>query len=83
MRCDAMRSYSSAARANLAPAMMAVASPRVFWAVVRHAGVGPARAGGRGFEEAFESLAPGAVDWSAVAVRDRRRPERYSEYVSH
>lgn len=69
------------ARANLAPAAMAVASPRVFWAVVRHGEVGGPD--GRGFVEAFEALAPGAADWANVATRDRRRPERYSEYVSH
>ena len=72
---------SKEARANLAPAAMAVASPRVFWAVVRHGGVGGAR--GRGFVEALEALAPGAADWAAVATRERRKPERYSEYVSH
>jgi len=72
---------SPAARANLAPAMMAVASPRVFWAVVRHAGVGGA--GGRRFEEAFESLAPGAANWGAVGSRERRTPGRYQDYVAH
>lgn len=72
---------SKEARANLAPAAMAVASPRVFWAVVRHGGVGGAR--GRGFVEALEALAPGAADWAAVATRERKKPERYSEYVSH
>jgi hypothetical protein len=72
---------SPAARQNLAPAAMAVASPRVFWAVVRHGGVGGED--GVGFAEALEKLAPGAADWASIAVRDRRRPERYSEYVSH
>ena len=72
---------SPAARQNLAPAAMAVASPRVFWAVVRHGGVGGED--GVGFAEALEKLATGAADWASIAVRDRRRPERYSEYVSH
>ena len=72
---------SPAARQNLAPAAMAVASPRVFWAIVRHGGVGGGD--GIGFAEALERLAPGAADWASIAVRERRRPERYSEYVSH
>ena len=37
---------SASARANLAPAAMAVASPRVFWAVVRYGGVGAPGGGG-------------------------------------
>ena len=65
----------------MAPAAMAVASPRVFWAIVRHGGVGGGD--GIGFAEALERLAPGAADWASIAVRERRRPERYSEYVSH
>ena len=72
---------SPAARQNLAPAAMAVASPRVFWAIVRHGSVGGGD--GIGFAEALERLAPGAADWASIAVRERRRPERYSEYVSH
>jgi hypothetical protein len=70
---------SGDARRNLAPAAMAVASPRVFWAVARHGGVGP----GRGFAEALEALAPGAADWKSVAARERRKPSRYAEYESH
>jgi hypothetical protein len=62
----------AACRANLQPQNMAVASPRMFWAVVRHGGVGP----GRPFAEALASLVPG-VDWEAVTRRDRQRPERY------
>ncbi len=69
------------ARANLAPAAMAVASPRVFWAVVRHGNVGGP--GGIGFAEAMNRLAPGAADWEALARRTRAAPERYNEYVSH
>jgi hypothetical protein len=69
------------ARANLAPAAMAVASPRVFWAVVRHGNVGGP--GGIGFAEALTRLAPGAADWEALARRTRAAPERYNEYVSH
>jgi hypothetical protein len=69
------------ARANLAPAAMAVASPRVFWAVVRHGNVGGP--GGIGFAEALKRLAPGAADWEALARRTRAAPERYNEYVSH
>ena len=72
---------SASARANLAPAAMAVASPRVFWAVVRYGGVGAP--GGGGFAEALARLAPGAADWAALARRTRAKPERYSEYVSH
>jgi hypothetical protein len=60
---------------------MAVASPRVFWAVVRYGGVGAP--GGGGFAEALARLAPGAADWAALARRTRAKPERYSEYVSH
>jgi hypothetical protein len=73
---------SAEARANLAPAAMAVASPRVFWAIVRHAGVGGGD-GGRSFEDACERIAPGAADWATAGLRGRKRPERYSEYVSH
>jgi hypothetical protein len=59
-------------RANLQPQNLAVASPRVFWAVVRFGGVGP----GRSFADALATLVPG-VDWEAVTRRDRQRPERY------
>ena len=72
---------SPSARANLAPAAMAVASPRVFWAVVRYGRVGGP--GGVGFAEALARLAPGAADWAELARRARAAPERYSEYVSH
>ena len=72
---------SASARANLAPAAMAVASPRVFWAVVRYGRVGGP--GGVGFAEALARLAPGAADWAELARRARAAPERYSEYVSH
>ena len=44
----------------------------------------PARRWGRDrFRGRLERLAPGAADWASIAVRERRRPERYSEYVSH
>ena len=74
---------SASARANLAPAAMAVASPRVFWAVVRYGGVGAP--GGGGFAEALARPAPGAARLGRVspARRTRAKPERYSEYVSH
>jgi hypothetical protein len=61
-----------AARANLAPQRMAVASPRMFWAVVRHGGVGP----NTSFAEALATLVPG-VDWVATLRRERLKPERY------
>jgi len=59
--------------ANLRPVAMALVSPRVFWAVVRHGGVGP----GTAFQAALEHLAP-AVDWGALGQRQRRTPAKYS-----
>lgn len=65
-------------RKNLKVEAMAIVSPRMFWAVVRHGQVGP----GRPFMQALAALAP-QVDWEAIEARDRQRPERYAEYVSH
>ena len=73
------RIASPAARQNLAPAAMAVASPRVFWAIVRHGVVGGGD--GIGFAEALERLAPGAADWASIAVTSPRRPERYPVWL--
>lgn len=67
------------AKANLAPAAMAVASPRVFWALVRWGNVGQDTS----FVQALERFAPNAADWKTLAGRERRKPEKYSEYVSH
>ena len=71
-------------RVNLAPERMAMASPRVFWNVVKHA----RRAGGGdkpvlSFALALEALAPGVADWESLCTRERLKPSRYSEYVSH
>ena len=60
--------------ANFAPQRMAVASPRLFWAVVRHGRVG---VGGRSFADALAELCPGR-DWADVGVRKRARPARYA-----
>eukprot|EP00873_Tetraselmis_striata_P028505 jgi/Tetstr1/448769/TSEL_036004.t1 len=65
-------------RKNLRVEAMAIVSPRMFWAVVRHGAVGP----GRPFMDALASLAP-QIDWEAIEARDRQRPERYADYVSH
>lgn len=59
--------------ANLRPVAMALVSPRVFWAVVRHGGVGP----GTAFQAALENLAP-SVDWGALGQRQRKTPAKYS-----
>lgn len=64
------------ARENLSPPAMAVASPRVFWAIVRHGNVGPNVT----FTQALRSLAPNVADWDALAVRERRRNPRYADY---
>ena len=70
-------------RVNLAPERMAMASPRVFWNVVKHA----RRVGGDkpvlSFALALEALAPGVADWESLCTRERLKPSRYSEYVSH
>lgn len=63
-------------RANLSPPAMAVASPRVFWAVVRHGRVGPDVT----FTDALRSIAPNVADWDAVSARERRVNPRYADY---
>ena len=71
----------STARENLAPAAMAVASPRVFWAVVRHGSVGP---DGRDFASALRFLAPSIdIDWSSVALRHRAPNPKYKDFTPH
>ena len=70
-------SDAKTARENLTPAAMACASPRVFWAVVRHGNVGPS---GRTFTEALRSLASGVADWDALTARARASNPRYAEY---
>jgi hypothetical protein len=65
-------------RKNLKVETMAIVSPRMFWAIVRHGGVGP----GRSFGEAMAALVP-QIDWEDIEARDRQRPERYADYVSH
>jgi hypothetical protein len=72
---------NAAARANLSPPSMAVASPRVFWAVVRHGGVGPHLS----FPDALEKIAPKLkFDWHAIDARERRANPRYADYdTSH
>ena len=64
-------SDAKTARENLTPAAMACASPRVFWAVVRHGNVGPI---GRTFTEALRSLTMGVADWDALTARARAEP---------
>ena len=59
-------------RANLQPERMAVASPRVFWSLVRHTSIGP----GKGFVDALTVLVP-QLDWATLTTRQRQRPERY------
>ena len=59
-------------RANLQPERMAVASPRVFWSLVRHTSIGP----GKGFVDALTVLVP-QLDWATLTTRPRQRPERY------
>jgi len=64
---------------NLQPVAMALVSPRTFWAVVRHGGVGP----GRSFTLALQQLVPD-VDWAElIDQRKRRKPEKYGDYISH
>ena len=58
--------------ANLRPVAMALVSPRVFWALVRHGGVGP----GTPFQAALENLVP-SVDWGSLGRRQRKTPEKY------
>ena len=76
------------------PEMMAMASPRVFWSIVRHYGVGAeigpeeAREAGPGaprkrFAEAIAEILPGYIDEKDVGLRERLRPERYADFVGH
>ena len=83
------------------PERMAVASPRVFWSIVRHYGVGahagPGTSGGEAtnaaastqssprkrFAEAIAEILPGYIDEKDIGLRERLRPERYADYVSH
>jgi len=64
---------------------MAMASPRVFWNVVKHAAAGTENENKpiRSFALALEQLAPGVADWEKVCQRERLKPSRYSDYVSH
>lgn len=59
--------------ANLQPVAMALVSPRVFWAVVRHGEVGP----GTPFQAALECLEP-SIDWASLGRRQRKVPEKYA-----
>jgi hypothetical protein len=60
---------SEAAEArSLAPLNMAQLSPRSFWAVVRHGGVGP----GVPFTDAMAKIAPG-LDWIRLNLDSRQR----------
>ena len=63
-------------RANLAPSAMAVASPRVFWSVVRHGRVGPDIS----FEQALKQLAPNVATWDALSRRERVANPKYADY---
>jgi hypothetical protein len=63
-------------RANLAPSAMAVASPRVFWSVVRHGGVGPDVS----FAQALKRLAPTVANWDALSHRERVANPKYADY---
>jgi hypothetical protein len=71
-------------RVNLVPERMAMASPRVFWNVVKHAaGTENENKPIRSFALALEQIAPGVADWEKVCQRERLKPSRYSDYVSH
>mmetsp|Transcript_1856 Transcript_1856/g.5404 ORF Transcript_1856/g.5404 Transcript_1856/m.5404 type:complete len:410 (-) Transcript_1856:133-1362(-) len=65
-------------RNNMRVEAMSLVSPRMFWAVVRHAGVGPRKS----FHEALSTLTP-QIDWAAIEQRNRQKPERHGDYVSH
>ena len=73
-----VKDHEGEARNNMKPSSMALVSPRVFWSVVRHGGVGPSKS----FIAALHELVPG-VDWEAVDQRDRQAPARYAEYETH
>jgi hypothetical protein len=63
---------------NLKPVAMALVSPRVFWAVVRHGQVGPQTS----FSQALQNLVP-EIDWvQLIEQRKRVKPEKYGDYVS-
>ena len=70
---------SEAVRGHLQPESMAVVCPRVFWAIVRHGGVGSE---GQTFDGALRALCPD-FDWDGAAVGQRlsQRPDRYEGYV--
>ena len=71
-------------RVNLAPERMAMASPRVFWNVVKYANIGKKNVwSAASFAQALEELAPGVADWDQICTRERLKPSRYSDYVSH
>lgn len=60
---------------NMRPLRMAQASPRTFWALVRHGGVSPAR----GFVEALLQLMPAAKYAEALRnleIRDRKQSKK-------
>ena len=76
--CDSLVFEIQVSRNNLKIEAMALVSPRMFWAIVRHGGVGPDKS----FHDTTCALAPD-IDWAAIEQRDRQRPERYADYVSH
>lgn len=55
-------------------------SPRIFWALARHGGVGPECT----FGEALKKLVP-SLDWAKMDIdhRDRKAPERFADFVPH
>ena len=68
-------SADAQARGNLQPLSMAQATPRVFWNVVRHGGIGPHR----GFQAALSELVPDpewASVWANLNVRERKMSAR-------
>ena len=68
-------SADAQARGNLQPLSMAQATPRVFWNVVRHGGIGPHR----GFQAALSELVPDpewASVWANLDVRQRKMSAR-------
>jgi len=58
------------------PELVAGATPRIFWAIVRHGGVGPEV----GFKEALGALAPN-LPTEQVGRRKRKRPTRYDDAI--
>eukprot|EP00191_Tetraselmis_sp_GSL018_P019119 CAMPEP_0177590622 /NCGR_PEP_ID=MMETSP0419_2-20121207/7518_1 /TAXON_ID=582737 /ORGANISM="Tetraselmis sp., Strain GSL018" /LENGTH=499 /DNA_ID=CAMNT_0019081221 /DNA_START=671 /DNA_END=2167 /DNA_ORIENTATION=- len=65
-------------RRNLRVEAMALVSPRMFWAIVRHGRVGRERS----FHDALHALVP-QIDWEQIEQRERHEPERYADYVKH